>query len=332
MPSNVSPSHQRPKRCRDFTVDLGVLLVNVLPSYTASRGYRGRAAVAKAFEEYFQQGHHERGSVLIQNRYNASHKHEVPIQDIARFEVGGAIAILVNTTPACFWALYYLYRYPAVLEELRTETANIVTTSTNADGITVRSLDITSIKYRCPLLTSTFQEVLRHRACSTSVRQVMADTLLNEQYLLKKDCIVQMPTSVLHGDAATWGPDVKEFNHRRFMPGEASNKRDTGKNRHPAAFRAFGGGSTLCPGRHFATTEILAIVVMFIMRYDVTPVAGAWPDISVEKTTIASAIMEPDDDVEVFITPRKGFEDGLWAFGLADSEMVFAVAAEDQVA
>jgi len=35
------------------------------------------------------------------------------------------------------------------------------------------SLDITSVKTYCSLLTSTFQEVLRHRSMGTSIRQVM---------------------------------------------------------------------------------------------------------------------------------------------------------------
>ncbi|KAI4114384.1 MAG: hypothetical protein LQ338_008016, partial [Usnochroma carphineum] len=54
------------------------------------------------------------------------------------------------------------------------------------------------------------------------------------------------------------------------------------------AFRAFGGGTTLCPGRQFATTEILATVVTMIMRYDFIPAEGRWVAPETEKTNIAA--------------------------------------------
>ncbi|ORY62498.1 uncharacterized protein BCR38DRAFT_467111 [Pseudomassariella vexata] len=37
---------------------------------------------------------------------------------------------------------------------------------------------------------------------------------------------------------------------------------------HPAAFRASGGGKTLCPGRHYAMNEILALVVLVVLLFD----------------------------------------------------------------
>ncbi len=75
------------------------------------------------------------------------------------------------------------------------------------------SLDITSVKTYCSLLTSTFQEVLRHRSMGTSIRQVMQDTMLNGEWLLKKDCII-------HKDPSVWGTGVDNFNPRRFMKDE----------------------------------------------------------------------------------------------------------------
>ena len=132
-----------------------------------------------------------------------------------------------------------------------------------------------------------------------------------------------MPSLVVHTDPATWGPDVDEFNHKRFLKDQhpthpSGNRQKT----NPAAFRGFGGGTTLCPGWHFATTEILAVAVMFVMRYELIPVAGRWIRPTTEKTNIAASIMEPDSDVEVDMTLRKGYEDGEWAFGLEDSKMV----------
>ena len=104
----------------------------------------------------------------------------------------------------------------------------------------------------------------------------------------------------------------------------------SGKAPPAAAFRAFGGGSTLCPGRHFATNEVLAIVTMFVMRYDMVPLSGSWTLPTVEKTNVAAVVMEPDTDTEVLVSRRKGFERDHWSFGLEASENIFAVVAEDR--
>jgi cytochrome P450 len=43
---------------------------------------------------------------------------------------------------------------------------------------------------------------------------------------------------------------------------------------HPAAFRAFGGGKTLCPGRHFATLTIQALVALLVTKFDIVGLDG----------------------------------------------------------
>ena len=109
-------------------------------------------------------------------------------------------------------------------------------------------------------------------------------------------------------------------------------KTENGKTPNPAAFRAFGGGTTLCPGRHFAATETLAVVTMFVMRYNMVPRAGEgeWSMPTTERTKQAAIILEPDHDIEVAVSVREGFDDGRWAFGLKDSGMIFAMVTEDE--
>ena len=304
------------------------ILLGILPSITAHKGIAGRAKVVKAFEQYLHNDGHKEGSVWMKNRYELSARNGVFLEDIARFEVGGVVAILVNTAPAVFWMLFLVYSHPGLLDELRNEVDALVTSNPSDKGL-VRSLDITTLKQNCPLLTSTFQEVLRYRSMGTSVRQVMEDTFLDGNWLLKKDCMIQMPSRVIHKDNSIWGSDVDEFNPRRFMKDEPW-KTDSGRRPNAAAFRAFGGGTTLCPGRHFATNEILAVVAMFIMRYDIAPTAGQWSMPTTKNTNVAAVVMEPDADVEVKLSARKGFEEGQWAFDLKASGMVFAVVAEDR--
>lgn len=130
---------------RDFNNDLMPLLVGVLPSITARKGLAGRAVVAKAFEQYFRNEGHKKGSVLAKNRYEVAAKNGIALEDIAKYEVGGAIAILVNTTPAAFWTLFFIYSTPGLLEDVRREIDRTVISTNNGDGLT-RSIDIKNLK------------------------------------------------------------------------------------------------------------------------------------------------------------------------------------------
>ena len=89
---------------------------------------------------------------------------------------------------------------------------------------------------------------------------------------------MQMRSRIIPKDPSLWGPDVEEFNPRCFMKdSEAQRSGSTAKERTSSAcFRAFGGGTTLCPGRHFATNKILALTAMFVLRFDMAPSAGTW--------------------------------------------------------
>ncbi|KAL8812212.1 MAG: hypothetical protein Q9223_007349, partial [Gallowayella weberi] len=153
----------------DFESGLIMIMMNRFPSLTARKAYHGRELVSKAFQRYFKAQHHKSGSMLVQGRYNTSMQHGVSVDDIARYEVGNSLAVLVNTAPAVFWTLFYIYSHPIALEECRTEVESIVSV-TDKTNIVKRTVDITKAKQNCPLLTSTFQEVLRQRTLGTQVR------------------------------------------------------------------------------------------------------------------------------------------------------------------
>lgn len=306
---------------REFESGLMAILVGFLPSITARKHVAARAKVVQAFVEYYKAGGVEKASALAQKRYQVEADNNVSLEDIARYEVGGSIAVLVNTAPAAFWTLILLHSEPGLLEEIRKEIDACTETATK-DGSTVKTLDITTLKESCPLLLSSYQEVLRHRSMGTSVREVMEDTYL-DQWLLKKGAMLQMPSRIIHQDAGLWGSNVADFHPRRFLAEEKKNRpRD-------ACFRAFGGGKTLCPGRHFATNEVLAVVAVFIARLDMEPVEGEWKLPSCHNTNVAAVVMEPDTDVEVEIKTRPGFEGVKWEINLNKSDKVFSMVTED---
>ncbi|KAF3766213.1 cytochrome P450 [Cryphonectria parasitica EP155] len=305
----------------EFEAGLMSVLVGFLPSITARKPIAARNKVAKAFEAYYKAGGVQKASALAQKRYQAEMDNNVPLEDIARFEVGGSIAILVNTAPAAFWTLFLIHSHPGLLTDVRREV-DACTETTTENGAILKTIDITTLKGACPLLLSCYQEVLRYCSMGTSVREVMEDTCL-DRWLLKKGAMLQMPSRAVHQDASLWGSSAADFNHRRFLAEE--------KQKRPGevCFRAFGGGKTLCPGRHFATNEILAVVAVFIARLDMKPVKGGWELPITANTNVAAVVMEPDHDVRVEIKTRSGFEGTKWAIRLDKSEKIFAMVMED---
>jgi len=297
-----------------FESQLTRLMINVIPSVIARRGYGARHICSQAFERYFRENGHNKGSSLTKARHGTSQKYGISIEDLSLLELGGVLAILVNTTPTAFWMIYYVFSNASILADLRRELTRILTSTEGPDGSIHRSLAVANVKEKCPLLSSIFQETLRQRSFGSSTRQVLEDTLLADRYLLKKGAIVQMPSLVVHADSTAWGPTVHDFDARRFIKSES---KETGEQKyHPGAFRAFGGGTTLCPGRHFAATEIMALVAMLVMRFDVVPVGARWVMPPRNNDNLAAAITYPGGDIEVDVMAREGYQEGSWSLRL----------------
>ncbi|MCJ1398838.1 hypothetical protein MMC11_002039 [Xylographa trunciseda] len=308
-----------------------MILVNIVPAVTAHKAHVARAACVRAFVSYFNNGGVDDASALLKARYTANTKYGISVDDQARFEVSDVFGILANTAPASFWTISHIYSSPTLLEDIRKEIIDILLTEAKDNGSRlVRTIDIAKLKTACPLLLSTFQEVLRVTTHGTSVRWVVEDTMLADRYLMKKDSIIQMPSAVIHADTDVWGPSAKSFDPRRFMKGQ--QKGDEQPKRHPAAFRAFGGGATLCPGRHFATTEVVAVVAMLVLRYDITPLEGGaegkWVLPKQDNNNVGTSVLPPVKDVKVRITKRKGWESGEWAFARSEEGARFVLGGE----
>ncbi|KUI68413.1 25-hydroxycholesterol 7-alpha-hydroxylase [Cytospora mali] len=299
----------------EFEAGLVQILVGLLPSITARKPVAARTKAAQAFEKYYKAGGIDKASAYARNRHEVEAKTNFPAEDMARSSVGGTIALLVNTVPSVFWALLHLHAHPGLLGQVRDEGDGC----TSTDGAT-KTIDMASLKEKCPLLLSAYQEVLRYRAMGASVREVMEDTQLGG-FLLKKGAMLQMPSHVIHTDESLWG--TTEYDPRRFLESEKDSRpRDV-------CFRAFGGGKTLCPGRHFATNEILAVVALWIARFDIRPVDGEWKMPTTAKTNVAAAVMGPDEDVQVEIATREGMGRVRWQVKLEASGKTFAIVTED---
>ncbi|KAF2635621.1 cytochrome P450 [Massarina eburnea CBS 473.64] len=321
-PSNPYKDPSIEAAFRTFKLGMSNLILGLNSTRTASEGMRAMEIGAAAFEKYFIANKHQEGSALVQARYSHSMSHHIPLNDISRSEFSHGIALLSNTVPNTFWMLYHLYSDPELLEQCRKEVSDATTVIDNNEGEPVQTLDMSKVKTSCPVLLSTYKEVLRFYSTSISARLVMEDHMLDNEYLLKKGSTVMMPNPVQHHNSDVWGPDNDSFDPRRFAK--------PGKRPNPACFRAFGGGTTLCPGRHFATTEILAFTAVMIMQFDIEPARSKWVQPSWNKVEFWEATPSPDEDFGVEIRSVKGRTQGRnWAFVLSDSDKPIELSAED---
>ncbi|KAI8627738.1 cytochrome P450 [Xylariaceae sp. FL1651] len=223
---------------------LPILFLGFLPNILAKSACKARERLVAAFIDYFGNDRHlDGGYLFVQLTTKVNDGTSLSLEDKARIEVGQVAAATFNTAPGAYCK----------------EVMRLVN---EVDG---RS---------APLLVSTLREVMRFYGTAASLRLIYENTMLDDKYLLKKGGALLLPNCLFHTDETLWGPSAGEFDHTRFL--KASYRKSSIK--HPAAaFRGFSGGHVLCPGRHLASTEMLALMDLILVRVDVVPPGGEWP-------------------------------------------------------
>ena len=298
-------------------------MVGILPRIISPKGYRGRTKIAAGFRDYFEKyvPGRTKSSAFTLARYTANNRYGITVENQGLLEVGTLVGILANTIPTAFYMLVRVYSDATLLHDIREELeSNAVSSGPNE---MTKQINIMAVREKCPLLYATFQELLRIHSLGTGSRYVREDVVLNNQYLLKKDTIIQMPTEVMHTDPAIWGDDAQDFRPSRFLKG---SKKQTGtqadgqvemnrvlKNTS-SAYRPFGGGAALCPGKHFVALELLGLTACMVLRFDMVPVAEKWIIPPQKQESLATNVFTPVHDVRVKISSRRGFEDVVWNF------------------
>lgn len=235
---------------------------------------------------------------LVNRMDDLAHRYQCTDEFMARAELGEFIGVVINAGPTLFWLVTMIASNPNLLCKIREEIDQ--SAGKNATG--QRVIDIESAKVQCPLLVSTFQEVMRLTVISIATFAVQEDTELDGKYLLKKGAVIQVPSLAIHTDPEVWGPDAAEFVPDRFVER---------KKPHPAAFRSFGGGVTLCPGRFFAADIIITMAMLILSSFDFDQ--GEWTGASMDRSKIGTR-MGPVEPAIVTLSRKKEYESPEWAF------------------
>ncbi|KAI1414859.1 cytochrome P450 [Hypoxylon sp. FL1857] len=289
--------------------DFGLLGVDVAPEFVAPEANRARERFFEAFRQYYASGGLKGASRFIKARYEVNKKHGVENKDIAQFDLGVCTALLVNTVPAMSWTLYYAFSDPTFLAQLREGIEAVVSQSNVTPEPLITSVNIPQVIEAFPFLQSFVREALRVQSHGSSARFVLEDTFVDDTdgttYLLKKNSILTMPSALVHGSEAGWGPDAKEFNASRFIESQTNVKVTA------SSYRVFGGGNAICPGKQFALNLMMSVLLIMVLRYDIVPVEGRWKKPK-PKNHISTSFLMPTKDVMVHIQPRK--QNARWNF------------------
>lgn len=306
----------RPLPYRTFEPAYLTISLSPFKTLTARKAFKAREFLASTFVSYLKNGGPDSASEFIRAAHTHNVSHGFSINDLARFEVGHTHAITGSTGPTTWWLLWHLYSDPTVLRDVREELENLAESSS---ATLKKTLNLSQLSTRAPVLHSTLKEVLRLRTMATAVRLCLEDQLLQDKYLLKKGALVMTPQPLHHLDTSAWGEDANRFNHRRFISEKSGTRSEKGSNEskgyNKAAFRAFGSGHFLCPGRHFSISEILAFGAIMVLRFDLKPTAGGeWAEPTWKNTPMVSSLHIPDEDIEVEVRERDNENGMQWHF------------------
>ncbi|KAK6062830.1 25-hydroxycholesterol 7-alpha-hydroxylase 1 [Seiridium cupressi] len=261
------------------TFEAGFLTFSIFPlaSLLFPKLLRARELVAAAMIEYINNGGNKSASGLVRLRYE-HHREQFGFnhEDIARGELGNTFAVLGNTTPCAFWVLYHIFSDSKVLSDVLREVLALMHEESKEE------------------------ETMRFRAVNPGPRVLLDDVNLDNRYVLKKGAMLMIPAPVQHTDVMAWGDNAGEFDHMRF-----ARKQTPGRKRpNGVAFRAFGGGHILWPGRHFASTEIMAFAALLVLQFDVVPARGTWVEPTWRNSPAQAGFPVPDENIEVDLRPR----------------------------
>ena len=227
--------------------DFAFLGLDILPNIIAPKATVAVWRFFQGFHKYYAEDGHKSGSRLVRARYGVNRKFKVPIEDIEHFDP--------SVCYGCWWIRYLLHLGPCttfIRSDLfwkRWEKQCLPIFMSHRippKGLTYQ-VNIAETIAGYPLLASLVQETLRVQSTNASEHLLLKDTLLEDQYLLKRDSILLIPSAELHKSASVWGPTFKDFDPQRFM-----QKRINGVKVPASAYRAYESGALMCPGRYLA--------------------------------------------------------------------------------
>ena len=196
-----------------------------------------------------------------------------------------------NSVPAAAWFLIEILRDPHLSQEVQSKLHQAAQQNSSQDPAKFNPTQAVED----PLLQSIYAETLRLRVASLVVREAAQCTFSFRgwQVLKDKTILVSSHTEAMNKEIWNAGPHnahpLDKFWHSRFLidpavsgsgPLKEPKKQNINKAGQLAApyfsmdgvagsWIPYGGGRSLCPGRHFAKRQVILTAAVFLSKFDI---------------------------------------------------------------
>ncbi|KAL4919863.1 putative cytochrome P450 [Aspergillus aurantiobrunneus] len=261
-----------------------------LPRFVSGDMLAAQRILVGVFTKYFALCRDERGhsNFWVESVESSLRDTRLGNEDIARVFMLQTWAILGNMFKTAFWMVAYILHDPALLEAIALEVQPAL--SPRTQGVNHEFLT-----ERCPKLDSLYSEVLRLTMTSPLVRDVSATTTVGGK-TLQPGTKAMVLYRQLHLDHTTWGPTPETLQPERFLRDETLKSN--------IAYRPWGAGRNVCPGRFLAKKAVFAFVACLLARYHVgleTAGKGRFPRADLSKPTPGIASIAHGEDVLLLV-------------------------------
>jgi cytochrome P450 len=204
-------------------------------------------------------------------------------------------AAQANTIPSAVWTLYYVMRDSEIRRIIVDEVRRVSQTASERSSHGMPLLDPSHLA-EMKVLDSCIWEAMRLTTATTILRDALAPTTLslhNGQAIE----LAQGDRLLLYTRAVHLDPDIyespSEFKHDRFL-GRTSPFMKSGT---PVRFHLlpFGGGKSICPGRHFAVNEFKLLIALLVAAFEFELVEASEPELDFSRVGLGS--MPPKNDI-----------------------------------
>ncbi|KAG8780011.1 Cholesterol 7-alpha-monooxygenase [Ceratobasidium sp. 428] len=238
-----------------FDNNVPLLAINFPPFFMPGT-IAARQTLLNNLNAYFTAGVPEDASGLLKEFVEHGHSQDWTTHDLAAFGLGLMWPLLANAPYAVYWLLaFHLYR-PEGLKPLLDEIHSVSESGRDLAEV-VRDSGAT------PYLDACINETIRLASDSYSMRWVAEGEDKGHRlggFVFKAGDQVACNMRGAHMDEGVYArPEV--FEPRRFMGEEKDKLR--------GRFIPFGGGFSICEGRHLALTQIKAFIIILLSEFDI---------------------------------------------------------------
>ncbi|KAH7136043.1 cytochrome P450 [Dendryphion nanum] len=267
-----------------------------MPNFMSGDMMAARDEIIDTFVRYFRLPKEERSdcNLFIREAERLIREVDISELDMAKVFMLHFWAILGNIYKVGFWAIAHLAYDPKLLDAIRTEVSPAM-----KDGV----LKELYLYENCPKVESLVSEMLRMTVASALVREVIAPTDVGGKILMPGSKLL-IPYRQLHLNRDAWGADPLALDPFRF----AANP----KMQNSKAYRPFGGGNTLCPGRFIAKRSMCFAVALLVNKFDLeidpesrkNGILPPFPKIDTTKPSPGASLPHEGDDVILVLKKR----------------------------